>query len=291
MEGGSQEMKLETPLIQSERRSLPRVRGFCTMRRVMRCVFTPLKRAAQVLLGLSLFVGSASSNPTDPDPRWIPPLSWNAIVVTLPLGLPEFLRAAPGRELFVRFETQPRFELRDGSFARAKFRPSVGMQVTPSTEVSIGAMALIEAGGDFTEYRSWQQVSHEKNIGGVVVVSRTRLEQRFPGITAGGDPRLGHRIRQMIQAQFPLNVDRSWLVILSDEVHFHATESSFGMAGFEQNRIGLRVRREFSPHLMVEAGPTYHTSRNPSLTTTVPLQQLNFVVTVNIDLPSLRKKK
>lgn len=72
-----------------------------------------------------------------------------------------------------------------------------------------------------------------------------RVEQRFR--TSGGDD-VGVRLRVLLRGQVPLVRDRTWHLVLWDELVVPLSDADWGQrAGFDQNRIFLGLAWQAIP--------------------------------------------
>ena len=132
-------------------------------------------------------------------------------------------------------------------FNQSIFRPGIGYQLTPNTNVWVGYAWINElpASGNpvFDENRIWQQVLWSKKVGQRKLFSRSRLEQRF--VETGSDT--GWRFRQFVKADRPLYEGSPVSLVAWDEVFIDLNETDFGQQGsFSQNRAFLGLGRKFS---------------------------------------------
>jgi hypothetical protein len=112
--------------------------------------------------------------------------------------------------------------------------------------------------GDLTlvdEHRSWQQLLWTPNDRdtGLAAQVRGRLEQRF----RPGEGEVGSRLRVLWRGQAPISrdLDRTWIVVVWNELFLGLNETQWGQArGFDQNRafggvgwqaVPRRLRLEF----------------------------------------------
>lgn len=131
-------------------------------------------------------------------------------------------------------------------FNQSIFRPGIGYQLTPNTNVWVGYAWINElpASGNpvFDENRIWQQLLWSKKVGRQKLFSRSRLEQRF--VETGDDT--GWRFRQFIKSDRPLFEGSQVSLVAWDEAFIDLNETDFGQQGtFSQNRLFLGVGRKF----------------------------------------------
>lgn len=154
-------------------------------------------------------------------------------------------------KLVTWLEIQPRFAAASDNLF---LRPALGVQIDPGTQLLLGyvlADTYPEGGERRREHRIWQQalLRLAGTPGEAVLMSRTRLEQRFvEGIS--GD---GWRLRQFLRGQYWLNED--WSAIGVSEVFLPLNDTSWGQrAGLEQVRTFIAVGRRLGPRFNLEAG-------------------------------------
>lgn len=99
-------------------------------------------------------------------------------------------------------EVQPRIGNGVSEVSALLLRPAIGWRVTPRLSIYQGYARILQPeGADRRENRSFQQVSWTAiSLPSVEVQSRTRLEQRW--LEGSGDA--GHRLRQMVRLELPL---------------------------------------------------------------------------------------
>ena len=134
-----------------------------------------------------------------------------------------------------------------GGFNQSIFRPGVGYQLTPNTNVWLGYAWINElpASGApvFDENRIWQQVLWSNKVGQQTLLSRSRLEQRF--VETGDDT--GWRFRQFVKLDRPFNSESRLSFVVWDEGFFDLNETDFGQnGGFSQNRLFVGIGRKFN---------------------------------------------
>ena len=159
-------------------------------------------------------------------------------------------------KLVTWLEVQPRAA---GSADNLILRPALGVQLNPAVQLLAG-YALIETYPDGAalrrEHRAWQQalVRVAGLPGRAVLMSRTRLEQRFPE----GTDEEGWRLRQFLRGQVWLgdNSDnRGWSLIGVSEAFVGLDSTRWGQrAGVEQLRTFIGVGKPLDARLTLEAG-------------------------------------
>ena len=131
-------------------------------------------------------------------------------------------------------------------FNQSIFRPGIGYQLTPNTNLWVGYAWINElpASGNpvFDENRIWQQALWSKQVGRQKLFSRSRLEQRF--VETGGDT--GWRFRQFFKADRPLYEQSSVSLVAWNESFIDLNVTDFGQQGtFSQNRAFIGVGKKF----------------------------------------------
>jgi hypothetical protein len=149
-------------------------------------------------------------------------------------------------------EIQPRVDLNDGTLDRILVRPALSMGLGKGVTLWAGYAAVGSTGANSSwEHRAWQQVQHEHDFGGVIVVNRTRFEERF----LPGEDQVGLRIRHMLRSVIPVDDKRVWAVVFSDEIFFNLNSPSSSMAaGFDQNRAFAGISWNVTPEFRLEFG-------------------------------------
>jgi hypothetical protein len=131
-------------------------------------------------------------------------------------------------------------------FHQSIFRPGIGYQLNPNTNVWLGYAwinTLPPTGAPiFDENRIWQQVLWSKNMGHQKLFSRSRLEQRF--VETGSDT--GWRFRQFVKIDRPFQPQSPLSFVAWNEAFFDLNETDFGQQGsLSQNRLFLGIGRKF----------------------------------------------
>lgn len=157
-------------------------------------------------------------------------------------------------KLVTWLEVQPRLTDGAGRLGQTILRPAVGVQIDPATQLLLG-YAFIESYPDGLparrEHRLWQQalVRLAGTPGKAVLVSRTRLEQRFPE----GSDETGWRLRQFLRGQVWL--DERWSLIGISEAFVGLNRTEWGQpARLDQVRNFAGFGRPLSKRLTLEAG-------------------------------------
>ncbi len=148
-------------------------------------------------------------------------------------------------------EIQPRFSEDSSDNDRLIIRPAAIYSLSSELTLWAGYAAVGNLGDGTWEHRTWQQLQHEKEFGGVILINRSRFEQRF----LNGEDDVAFRLRHMIRALYPFTEDKTWAVVFSDEVFFNLNSVGTSLpAGFDQNRAFLGVNHRLDEHWRVEFG-------------------------------------
>jgi len=133
-------------------------------------------------------------------------------------------------------------------------RPAIGVQLSPKVQLLAGYQYQLndrEDRPDIREHRLWQQalIRLAGKPGKAVLLSRTRLEQRF--IENQGDDTM--RVRQFVRGQVWL--DERWSLIGTGEGFIGLEDTSWGQReGLEQTRLFAGAGYAITPRLTLEAG-------------------------------------
>lgn len=157
-------------------------------------------------------------------------------------------------KLITWIEVQPRFTDGGDRLGQTILRPAVGVQLNPAATLLLG-YAFVESNPDGLparrEHRTWQQaqVRLAGTPGKAVLVSRTRLEQRF---LEGADED-GWRLRQFLRGQYWLS--EKWSLIGVSEAFVGLDSTRWGQrSGLEQVRNFAAVGHAITPRITLEAG-------------------------------------
>lgn len=154
-------------------------------------------------------------------------------------------------KLVTWLEVQPRFTATVDNYI---LRPAIGVQVNPRVQFLLGYHFQAndpELGPTVREHRFWQQalLRLAGTPGKTVVVSRTRLEQRF--IVGQTDDAM--RLRQWVRAQHWL--DKRWSAIGVGEAFIGLESTPWGQRnGLEQFRTTAAIGYALTPRLTLETG-------------------------------------
>ncbi|MDG2385107.1 MAG: DUF2490 domain-containing protein [Pirellulaceae bacterium] len=141
-------------------------------------------------------------------------------------------------------------------FHQSIFRPGIGYQLTPTTNLWLGYAWIntMPANGNslIDENRIWQQLMWTKKVGRQTLFSRTRLEQRF--VETGSDT--GWRLRQFCKINRPFCEGSPGSFVAWDEGFFGLNATDWGQSdSFLQNRLflglGLRLNGANQPKIEV----------------------------------------
>lgn len=154
-------------------------------------------------------------------------------------------------------EAQPRWTDDASRLGQLLLRPAIGVQAARRLQLHLGYAYIgtwPEGADGFGENRVWQQALWTPVAidGGLRVVTRSRLEQRFHE----SDGETGWRIRQQVRAQHPLPVAaKRWQGIVWTEpfVGFNATAWG-ARRGVDQWRSFVGVGIPLAKGLVVEPG-------------------------------------
>jgi hypothetical protein len=133
-------------------------------------------------------------------------------------------------------------------------RPAIGVQLNPRVQLLAGYQYQLndrQDRPDIREHRLWQQalIRLAGKPGKAVLLSRTRLEQRF--IENQGDDTM--RVRQFFRGQVWL--DERWSLIGTGEGFIGLEDTSWGQReGLEQTRLFAGAGYAITPRLTLEAG-------------------------------------
>ena len=152
-------------------------------------------------------------------------------------------------------ELQPRWREEGDQFDQLIIRPALFYKLDAKSSIWFGYLKAVShpAGrSTFDEDRLWQQYSYTFDpLNTVTIQSRTRLEERR--LETGKET--GYRLRQMLKASTPLEVNPKVSLIASDELFINFNDTDWGArSGFDQNRFFLGVGYVFNPSVKVEAG-------------------------------------
>jgi hypothetical protein len=148
-------------------------------------------------------------------------------------------------------EIQPRFAEDASTLDKFIVRPALVYTLNKEFSLWFGYAGIQSyLPEESIEHRTWQQIQHEKNFGGVILINRTRFEQRF----LPGEEDTSHRLRHMVRAVLPVNDDRTWAVVFADEVFVNLNSVGSLESGFDQNRAFVGLNHAINSHLRVEFG-------------------------------------
>jgi hypothetical protein len=137
------------------------------------------------------------------------------------------------------FEVQPRFDLEQSANSRLLIRPAVIYNLDADQSLWLGALENYDFDLQSREFRTWEQYQRIDRADRVIILNRTRFEQRFKN----GETDIGLRLRHMIRAQVPMGEESKWSIVVFDEAFIGMNENpSQPYKGFDQNRAFLGVR-------------------------------------------------
>jgi hypothetical protein len=164
-------------------------------------------------------------------------------------------------------------------------RPSVGYALSPKHALWLGYAwvpnlfddPLVRGARNTHEHRIWEQYSGRFVFGRAELGIRTRLEHRFRSAGPGeGD--VAHRLRQLVRFAYTLSSGKPWLVIFTDELFLHLSESGYRTEpGLDQNRAFLGLGYQANPDFRVEMGYMNHYVHRYT-----DANQLNHVFSLNV---------
>ena len=106
------------------------------------------------------------------------------------------------------------------------------------------------SGGTTIEHRVFQQYLWNGTGAGGAIAVRVRVEQRFIEANSG----VAVRLRQQIRYSRPLAAGSRFAFVASDEIMFHANETTRYDRGLDQNRVFVGLSRALNGGVRVEAG-------------------------------------
>jgi hypothetical protein len=125
-----------------------------------------------------------------------------------------------------------------------------------------GDIPINSFGKDFTEWRTYQQITINDNFNSLSLSHRFMLEQRWIGryssalLDQEDDYQYLNRIRYMARVQIPLSKkDKNSFTYLAayDEI-FLGFGNQIGENIFDQNRLGIMVGKKFNKNIRMELG-------------------------------------
>jgi len=169
------------------------------------------------------------------------------------------VRVALPQRFRLWLEVQPR--LGGDGLRQLLLRPALGYQVTPSWSVWQGYGFTPSFDPYRRENRLYQESLLDLSFGGLRMVNRTRLEERF----IEGAEGVSLRARHLLRFTHPVDRDRRWFVAISDEAFATLDDTSGGpQAGFDQNRAYAGIRWQATPRLALEIGYLHQFVNRPS---------------------------
>jgi len=126
----------------------------------------------------------------------------------------------------------------------AILRPGVGVALTPWASLWLGyawTPTWVDAtGGLLDEHRIWEQLTLDfRRVPGLLLQSRTRLEQRFRPDSSG----TSHRFREFVRVNYRPTQRLPIGIAFFDEVFLGIRGAGWARQGFDQNRafLGLAI--------------------------------------------------
>ena len=148
-------------------------------------------------------------------------------------------------------ELQPRADFEEPSRNRILMRPALVYNLNQGESIWAGILHQTDGELNAIEFRAWQQYQRIDRSPKVIILNRTRLEQRFKD----GETDMGLRIRHMLRAQIPAGEESQWSVVLFDELFLGLNENaSQKTRGFDQNRAFGGLRYDLENKAFVEFG-------------------------------------
>jgi len=148
-------------------------------------------------------------------------------------------------------EVQPRIDLEDQERTRILLRPAVIFNLDADQSLWAGVLDLRDAEFDHQEFRTWEQYQRNDKIEGVILLNRTRFEERIKS----GESNIGLRLRHMLRAQIPFSEHKNWSVVVFDEIFLGLNQNaSQAVQGFDQNRLFGGFRVDLRPDTRLEFG-------------------------------------
>ncbi|MEB3244689.1 MAG: DUF2490 domain-containing protein [Vampirovibrionales bacterium] len=227
----------------------------------MRYAFTH-RTARQLLvwLAFSLLVAGPSAHAAE-----------NELALWVPVTLEKKMLKSSKHPVRLMLEVTPRQADDLTNFEQLIIRPAVGVQLTKSISVWQGyawTPLLFNNRQQTTfndEHRLYQQLLFEKTFFKKLgVTNRWRFEERF----IEGEGEVALRSRNLTRLSWPLDAQKKWAAILSNETFFNwNTTSRDGIQrGFDQDRIFVGINRELNPHVNAEAGYMLRIWNRPNAT-------------------------
>lgn len=160
---------------------------------------------------------------------------------------------ASGKVLYM-LDLQPRFGDGASRLDTLIARPAIGWQLTPRLSAYQGyayVLNPVDSGRDRREHRSFQQLFWLIRPGETEVLTRFRLEQRWP--TAGQDT--GWRLRGLARAETPLGRRSRVKALGWVEGFAHLNTTDWGARkGFDQVRLFAGIEVPVQGRTTLEAG-------------------------------------
>jgi hypothetical protein len=170
-------------------------------------------------------------------------------------------------------EPQLRLIYRDNLFQQFLTNVGLGYKVVPNWQIWFGQTFSADSqdavAGSVDEYRLWQQISWRHRLPSMLLLSRTRFEERRSLFFFDW----AYRLRQRVLFNKPLTSELS--LVMSNEIFFNINKASWIITNrLDQNRAYLGVEKHLSENTYLGVG-----YMNQYLSTPIP--QFNHVVWIN----------
>lgn len=152
-------------------------------------------------------------------------------------------------------ELQPRLKEEGREHDQTIIRPAINYWISDRASIWLGYadVRTQTAQGTNHEQRWWQQFMYTfpPTANGIVITSRTRLEQR--NFDIGNDT--GHRVRQLVRAIKKIEGSESLSWLVWDELFVSTRSTDWGaLSGFDQNRAFAGVAWQAASNARFEIG-------------------------------------
>ncbi len=211
----------------------------------------------------------------------------NAYAVENDLGLwaPIYLELPINKKVESRLEINTRLQDNVTALNQLVVRPSIGYNINDKLSLWAGhAWSTYYSDRFLREQRPWQQILLMNRFGKLLLVNRTRLEERFIQDVEG----VSIRGRHSVKGIYSLGNKQMWELVLANEL-FVNLNSHFGgpQAGIDQNRFYTGIARVINKNVKVETGYQLQYINQPS----PKMDRLNHAILISlfITLPQLLK--
>ena len=170
----------------------------------------------------------------------------------LGLWTPVYIQLPVTKKIITQLEINPRIQENVTHINQLLVRPSVGYQLTKNLSIWQGYAWVTNYIPRFVnENRIWQQILYEREIGRFILSTRSRLEERFIENVHG----VPVRFRNMFRAQYALDKNKNWAVVMYDEPFINiGTHFQGPQAGIDQNRFFVGLNRKINQYTNIESG-------------------------------------